>query len=54
MLGLGGSAGIKDLGALQCHDKADYIASNVVCLSIGHTHPERIHDPFSLLTELCI
>lgn len=35
MLGLGGSAGTLDLGALQCHDRADYIASNVVCLSMG-------------------
>lgn len=36
---MGGSGGIKDLGALQCHDRADYIASNdnVVCLSLGHT-----------------
>lgn len=38
---MGGSGGIKDLAALQCHGRADYIASNV-----NVVHPKRIHDPF--------
>lgn len=38
---MGGSEGIKDLAALQCNDRADYIASNVNVI-----HPKSIHDPF--------
>lgn len=36
---IGGSGSIKDLGALQCHDRADYISyhANVIGLSLGHT-----------------
>lgn len=34
---MGGSGGIEDLGALSCHDRADYIASNANVVLGSHT-----------------
>lgn len=34
---MGGSGGIEDLGAVSCHDRADYIASNANVVLGSHT-----------------
>lgn len=51
---MGGSRGIEDPGAVSCHDRADYIASNANVVLGSHTLRGFMILFFFFFTELCI